>query len=87
MGTLLDELAAVLEEELPAVPADARRRVLAELCRRIGGEKLYLPRRPPGAAAEAVRAALAAGATIKAAAKAGSVSERQARRLCGTSAA
>jgi len=87
VSTLLDVLADVLEDELPAVPAAARRRVLAELCRRIGGEKLYLPCRIPGERAARVRAALAAGATIEGAAKAGEVSTRQARRLCGTSAA
>ena len=87
MSVLLDVLADVLEDELPDVPADARRRVLTALCARCGGERHYLPRRPPGAAAEAVRAALAAGSTITAAAEAGGVSPRQARRLCGTSAA
>jgi hypothetical protein len=87
MSAIVDHLADVLEDELPDVPTDARRRVLAELCRRIGGEKHYLPRRLPGDAAARVAEALAAGATIERAAIAGGVSARHARRLCGTSAA
>jgi hypothetical protein len=84
VAELVDQLRAVLRAEWPDAPAGAHRRVVARLCERLGGERYYVPRRPPGEAAAKLAAAIAGGASLDAAARAAGVSLRHARRLRGT---
>lgn len=81
MSAVLDALRAVLVAEWPDAPPGAHDRVLAGLCARVGGEDVYLPARPPGAAVARLAAALASGASIGEAARHAGVSVRHARRL------
>lgn len=63
------------------MPEGAHRRVVAALCRDLGGQKVYVPAKDHDDAARRVAAALAAGATIAEAARVAGISERHARRL------
>jgi len=81
VSELVDALAAALAREWPDAPPGAHRRVVAAVCAAVGGSRLYVPARVPGAAAARVVAELAAGATIAQAARAAGVSERTARRV------
>ncbi len=81
MSSLVDELLAVLHTELPDAPAGVHRRVVAALCARCGGAKVYVPSRLPDESVRLVAAAIARGATIAEAAHEAGVSERHARRL------
>lgn len=81
MSAIVAALRRALERELPEASPDGHRRVVDAVLAELGGAKVYVPRRVPGAAAARVAEALANGATVDQAAREAGVSTRHARRL------